>query len=778
MNSPSFRPSDHSPARTSGTESQASGSNSRSERSATRTLGLWGATGIGIGAIVGGGILVLAGVAFKYTGPGALVAFLLNGLLAFMTALSFAEVSTRFPESGGVYTFAKKLLSVRAAFGVGWILWFAYIVAGVLYALGFASYAVELCRVLFGPHPWLESRTTVVLFALAPTAYYASSLIREAAGGGQWATWGKVVVFAIVATIGLVQLALRDWSIAAEQLTPYFPRGAAGLLQAMGLTFIALQGFDLISAVAGEVKDPERTIPRAMLLSLGVALLIYLPLLLVVSTVGTPTTSTVTAMSESAPETVMARAAELFMGPTGYWLIMVAALLSTLSALQANLLAASRVAQTMGEDRTLPAVLSRSHAQHRTPHMAIYASALTLVALLFSVPDLAAAGSAASLVFLIAFAIAHYTAILARRRRDEPASVVQSSQPDNGRSVPASAPFEAPFFPLIPVVGGLACVLMAAFQAIAEPAAGGIAIVWLGLGGLLYVALFSNRAESYDAFAEAQDPVLARMRGRNPLVLVPVANPRSVAGMVEVAAALAPPRVGRVMLLRVIRALDDSEQTVAALEDAQRVMAQALRVTMLSGHRPEGLVTIAQRPWQEIGRVVRSHSCSGLVLGLPERGEPLSGSELEELINSLGCDVTLVRCAETWRPSRVERIVVPVGRRGHELEMRARVLGSLHTHARPEITWVTVVPSAATKEQENQANRRLLGLAQDNVYGDPLLRVERSDDPVAAITALCEEHDLLVLGLHRDEEGKRLFGSFNSQLLAHTEVATLLIGAG
>lgn len=741
-------------------------------------MGLVGATAVGIGAIVGGGILVLAGVAFQYTGPSALVAFALNGVLALMTALSFAEVSTRFPESGGVYTFAKKLLSVRAAFAVGWILWFAYIVAGVLYALGFASYAVELCRVLLGPKPWLESRTTVVGFALLPTAYYAASLVRQAAGGGQWATWGKVVVFVVVVTIGLVRLALRDWSITAQQLTPYFPRGATGLVQAMGLTFIALQGFDLISAVAGEVKNPERNIPRAMLLSLGAAMLIYLPLLLVVSTVGTPPTSTITKMSESAPETIMARAGELFMGPAGYWLIMVAALLSTLSALQANLLAASRVAQTMGEDRTLPAVLSRSHTVRRTPHMAIYASTLTLVALLFSIPDLAAAGSAASLIFLVAFSLAHYTAILARRRGRESASVVPSSQRAPTLAATSPAPFEAPFFPLIPVLGGLACMLMAAFQAIAEPAAGGIAIVWLGLGGLLYTALFSNRAESYDAFAEAQDPILARMRGRNPLVLVPVANPGSVAGMVEVAAALAPPRVGRVMLLRVIRAPDDSEQTLDALEDAQRVMAQALRATLLSGHRPEGLVTIARRPWQEIGRVVRSHLCSGLVLGLPGRSEPLDGSDLEALINSLECDVTLVRCAETWRPSRVKRILIPIGRRGHELEMRARVLGSLHTHSRPEMTWVTVIPSSATKDEESQANRRLLGLARDNVYGDPRLRVQRSDDPVTTIAALAEEHDLLVLGLHRDEEGKRLFGSFNSRVLEKSECATLLIGTG
>ncbi|MGB3730234.1 MAG: amino acid permease, partial [Thermodesulfobacteriota bacterium] len=102
----------------------------------SRTMGLWGATGLGVAAIVGGGILVLAGVAFHATGPSAVLAFGLNGLLALLTAFSFAEMSAAFPESGGTYVFSKKVLSIRAAFGVGWIIWIASILAGVLYALG------------------------------------------------------------------------------------------------------------------------------------------------------------------------------------------------------------------------------------------------------------------------------------------------------------------------------------------------------------------------------------------------------------------------------------------------------------------------------------------------------------------------------------------------------------------------------------------------------------------------------------------------------------------
>ena len=109
-----------------------------------RTIGLLGATAIGVGAIVGGGVLALAGTAFAVSGPGAIVAFAANGLIAVVTALSFAELSGRFPRSGGTYLFARSVLSVEAAFVVGWVVWFASIIAAVLYAAGFAAFAIPV----------------------------------------------------------------------------------------------------------------------------------------------------------------------------------------------------------------------------------------------------------------------------------------------------------------------------------------------------------------------------------------------------------------------------------------------------------------------------------------------------------------------------------------------------------------------------------------------------------------------------------------------------------
>lgn len=759
-----------------------------------RTAGLWRATGVGIGAIVGGGILVLGGTALKTTGPGAIVAFTLNGILAVLTALSFAEMSTAFPESGGAYTFAKKVLSVRAAFVVGWIIWFAYIVAAVLYALGFASYASaaasRIAAEFFGGGPaWIEHRTAIVGLGLVATVGYTLSLIRKATGGAEWATWGKLVVFFLLIAGGFWAFATQPNVSVAERMSPLLPNGVGGLVAAMGFTFIALQGFDLIAAIAGEVKEPTKTIPRAMLLSLGVALGVYLPLLFVVATVGVLPGSSIQSMSESHPDTVMAVAAGHYLGSTGYWLVTVAAILSTLSALHANILAASRIASSMGSDRTLPPILAQTHPTRHTPLMALYASGLAVAATMLMVPNVASAGAAASLIFLMAFALAHWTSYLMRQRTKEASGAeVRISRitaspgeiPGSAAHDPASRVFRSPAFPLVPIIGGVGCIAMAIFQAVTVPSAGGIALVWLGLGLLLYMAVFSGRAQTYDAFAEARDLSLARTRGRSPLILVPVVNPDSAAVMVAMASALAPPKVGRVVLLSVIEPpVGGSEEARApVIEAVEDLVGRVLRVSLDVGHRPETLITVARQPWREIERVARAHRCEGLLLGLGEQSDASILPKFESLLNSIDCDVAFLRAPTGWQVQRVLRVVLPVGGAGRHHELQARLLGALARDRPITKVWLTVRPTDASDQEIASAKKTLERLAQDQTHGTSVLEVVRSDDPTATILQTAASADLLILGLQRSADGKRTFGALPLAVARRAPCATMLISRG
>ena len=738
----------------------------------TRTLGLFAATGVGVGAIVGGGVLALAGVAFATTGPSAILAFALNGLIALLTALTFAEMATAFPESGGTYTFAKKVLSVEAAFMVGWVVLFASVVAAVLYALGFATFArilvVELYVEAGATAPlWLTGRGFETVAAVVSILLYALILARSSGGGGQWETVGKVVVFAALIVAGLWVLRSQGVAAAGERLTPFFSSGAGGLFQAMGYSFIALQGFDLIAALGGEVKNPRRVLPRAMLGSLLVALVIYLPLLTLVATVGVAPGSTVTEVAKASPEALVAVAAEQYLGRTGFWLVVVAALLSMLSALQANLLAASYIALAMARDRNLPAPLGTVRPDTGAPAVAVAFTAAAVVLTLAAVPDLSAAGAVSSLIFLLSFTLAHAMGILARRR-------------GGGRE----DGLRLPFFPAVQVLGGAACLGLAVFQGVVVPSAGFIAAVWLGAGGVLYFTVFSRRAKVADAAAEALDPALAQSRGRNPLVLVPIANPASAPSLVQLAHALAPPVVGNVLLLSVVKnpATWRAGDMPPQLTYAQEVLGKSLCTSFEAGYRPQALTTVADQPWQEIARVARIYPCESLLLGLGDLGSeevkrraaPKEES-LEWLLNEVPSDVVLLGAPEDWRLSDVRRVLVPVGGRRDQSHLRARLVGSLcRTYQELEVTYLGI----ATPGMDGEPLRETLQeLADDEAPGSSRPEVVVSDAVADAIVDSARQVDLVILGLRREKARRKALGRIPIRVSREAGTAVLLIGA-
>jgi len=732
-----------------------------SENAGGRHLGLLGTTGVGVGAIVGGGILALAGVAFATTGPGALVAFALNGLIAGLAAVSFARLAAAFPESGGTYVYAKKVLSVEVAFMVGWVVWFASIVAAALYALGFAAFAVQAAGRLWSalagdPPSWLRGRAVLASLALGATGYYAAGLVRRSSGGGQWATVGKVALFAVLILGGAWAFARTDPGEALAGLHPFFSGGGRGLLGAMGYTFIALQGFDLIAAVGGEVRRPERNLPRSIYLSLGVALAIYLPLLFLISTVGVAPGDSIAGVAAANPEGVVALAAERFLGPVGFWLVMVAAILAMLSALQANLYGASRIAFSMARDRTLPSALGRLWGPARTPALAVGATAVAAAAVLLLLPDVAAAGAASSLIFLISFAMAHWAAILARRRSGDRR------------------------LPVLPVVGAAACLGLAVFQGFAVSPAGGLVTVWLGVGMVLYFTLFAPGARIADASAEGRDPDLVRLRGRSPLVLVPIANPASAASLVTVAGALATPVVGRILLLSVVRRPEvwDGDEPPASLGDAQAILGESLRAIFAGGLAPETLVTIAPDPWPEIVRVARTRHCESLLLGLTRvQGDGVE-SRLEALMGEVDADVVVLRAPKRFRLDAVARVLVPLGGRRDQSHLRARLLGSLSRSGDRVVSFLRVVGADAPVEEVQRAEREARRLARDEAPGAHEVHVVRSGDVGAELVRWAAAHDLVVLGSQRRARRSKAFGDLPLRLAQETEAPLILISRG
>ena len=729
-----------------------------------RRIGLIGATGVGVGAIVGGGILALAGVAFVATGPSAIVAFAINGVIAFLTAISFAEMASKFPESGGTYTFARKVLSVEAAFTVGWVVWFASIVAAVLYALGFASFAIlltsELVTSMGGNASWTSDGNLPSVIAIGTTALLSLVLMVKTGGGGNLANIAKMSVFGILIVGGLWVLFRQDGTQTANSLTPFFAAGMGGLVQAMGYSFIALQGFDLIAAVGGEVKDPQKNIPRAMMISLVIALLIYMPLLLVITTVGTSDGESVSEFASEHPEAVVALAAKNFLGTTGYWLVLVAGVLSMFTALQANLFAASRIGLAMARDRTLPSPMSRVNPRRGTPIMAVLVTAVLTSGLVVALPDVASAGAASSLIFLITFAIAHWLSILVRQRSPED-----------------PPPFRAAFFPAVPIIGGVACLGLAIFQGIAVPAAGTIATAWLGLGGLLFLTLFARSARLKDVSSIAANPELVRLRGNLPLVLVPIANPSNAEAMIALADILVPQGYGRVLLQTIVVAPKDwsPAEDHEPMNRSQAVIRQLIETSTSLGVSAETLATVSAEPMGEIARVARLHRCESVLLGLSKITEDAGDSPIEGLLGRLEADVVVLRAPPEWHLVKQQRILIPVAGRGTHNHLLVRLLGSLARRQKCEVTFLRVIPENASAADAKRARREIQNLAGMNFSGACQCEVVRSNDAIASVVEASQDVGLIVLGVQRIGPKKKLFGRFTRSVARQTDCPLVVI---
>jgi APA family basic amino acid/polyamine antiporter len=460
-------------------------------RSPEAELGLLDATMIGMGAMIGAGIFVLTGLAAEIAGPAAILVFTLNGVVTAFTGLSYAELAASIPKSGGGYAFVREIFDDLASFIMGWMLWFAYMIAGALYALGFAPNFLELLHVygVVAPPEEVSAIALPVVDAAVPPAFllaFVAVLALVALNAVSTAASGSVeTIFTIIKVtilVVFVGFGITSPMFSGAEFQPLFPAssGATAILPAMGLTFIAFEGYDLITTVTEEVENPRENIPKAIFISLVATVIVYLAVVTVaVGTLGAKGLA-------DAGEAGIAQAATEFM-PTGLPIIqnggaviVFGAVFSTLTALNAVVIASSRVAFSMGREGQLLPRFGQIHHRYGTPFVAILASAVVMLGSV-ALPT-QSAGNMSSLFFLLSFIIVNVAVIRLRRER-----------PDMNR------PYEMPYYPIPPVLGaGLNLVLtivLVEYLIRTDPLALGLSVGWILLGGVAYYALNRIRTD-------------------------------------------------------------------------------------------------------------------------------------------------------------------------------------------------------------------------------------------------------------------------------------------
>jgi amino acid transporter/nucleotide-binding universal stress UspA family protein len=732
-----------------------------------RHLGLFEATMIGVGAMIGAGIFVLTGIAVGEAGPAAVLAFALNGIVTLFTALSYAELASAIPEAGGGYSYIKKVMPNSVAFISGWMLWFAYIVACGLYAKGFGSYFVEFFR-RYSPRfagsvaSLLGDDGTVALITAGVGALFMAVNIVGTHASGKTEdviTLTKIIILSIFIYFGVRQV-FNAPGVAKVNFFPLFPRGSQGILAAMGLTFIAFEGYDLIATVSEEVKDPKRTIPRAIFFSLAITLTIYLLVVFccigaVPSAEGRPTWQLLGQYKEIG----IIRAAQSFMPKFGVILILGGGLFATLSALNATVLASSRVAFSMGRDWMLPHSLSQVHSTRRTPVLAISVSGLLflLVALLLPLETI---GVASSLLFLLTFALVNLALIFYRRRSTQPRSS-----------------FRVPLYPVPPILGFLTSAGLAVYQLVKNPLALLMGAGWVLVGLTIYLLFFANRVSIVDVPKTIITPeLLALRKAKRYKTLVPIANPNRAKPLIELAGQIASACKGEVLALTVVDlpGVTGYSEAEPFVEKAQLTLSKAQQIAVSLKIQFSSLLKIGRSVADEIVQVAKENKCHLILLGYKKDEDPLENSVIHRVISHQPCDVAVLK-SDVASTETFKRVLIPIaGKEVHD-RLKVRVVHCLFRPAVTKISLMMVIPPGAGGSRRQAALEILKRAAKVYQIPEADFIVHEHNQVAEAIIERASDNDLLVLGMREEPRFKSfLFGTIAQQVAGRVRCSTLL----
>ena len=752
-----------------------------------RNLGLFDITMIGVGAMIGAGIFVLTGIAAGTAGPALILAFAMNGVITVLTAMVYAELGSAIPEAGGGYLWVKEGLPGPNGFLAGWMSWFAHAVAGSLYGVGFGGFVYELLRILFldeaahqdehigvflnGPlHlPFgielTEADLVQKIFAVLIILLFLYINYRgtsETGAVGNIVTVLKVIIILIFIFFGL--FVVFGEPARFENFQPFAPNEIIGIVSAMGLTFIAFEGYEIIVQAGEEVKEPRKNIPRAIFLSLAIVVPIYmLVAFVIIGAVDPPEGMHIYDWLGDLGEIGIARAAAQFM-PFGTLLIMIGGLLSTMSALNATTFSSTRVSFAMGRDRALPDGFSSVSGKTRTPHVALGWSGVLIlfVAMTLPIEDVAAS---ADIMFILLFLQVNLAVITIRSKY--------------GKDLQYG--YLLPFFPILPMVaiGMQFLLVLSLFEVslIAWVFAG----VWIVSGFLIYFFYARPRQERAHRTPVLQQTELMTPTQEVPYrVLVPVANPDSLSTLLPPAVHAAKSNSGKVTLLHIVTVpapapLSSGYQYLEASEALQDKAISMVRDD--DDVAVEFIVRVARRVAPAIIDTAREQRADLVVIGWQgvkdQYGATTIGKNVDQVLSEVNCDVLMLQPGDTTAAKRILMPIAEARQVGYSLR-----LIQLLSAAEMELDLLHVFSSDTPAAERERMTRTLQREIDElKVTGKQVnLITDIARDRVDSIVKAARDYDYVALGETRDPGyQQRIFGNTSMIIADRTRTPVVLL---
>lgn len=744
-----------------------------------RELGFWDALTIGAGTMIGAGIFLLAGVALEMSGPAAIIAYLISGLVCVITASSAAELATGMPTSGGDYFFVSRSLgpALGAISGVG--IWLSLTFAIAFYLYGMGEYLTQFLPVT----PFWGAFAGGILLT-----------VLNVIGAKESGRTQVVIVLALFVILGGFSF-LGVFHIDTNNFSPFLPFGTEPILGTTALVFVSFLGFVKIAAVAEEIKNPSKNLPRALIGSVVLVTILYMIILLILS--GMFTQETIGAQRDP-----LTAAARNMLGNPGVIAIILAGLLATISSANASILSSSRINLAMARDRLIPNWLSEIHTKLLTPYRAIVLTGILalLFLLLDSLEDLA---KVASVLQLYSYAALNIGCVALR-----------ASNPDWYK--PTYRTPGTPWFQLFAAIG---CITIIIFSG---PFAQ-IAVIVLIIGSLSWYFIwgrsrmsivhalpeFRERWEThgwkifglpieYHAAEEMEEwaPAVRALNSKEPRhVVTALANPEHEAGLLRLAQLIATgnKKGGKVTGLSIVKvpyqtplaAIREKLKEKTAVEENIKRLSEKIKVTptetteqkakLLNETEFEAVSEAAYNVFNGLIDETESRKADMILMGW-QGGFSIGRiyhSPVQQIIKRIKADVGILKDRGL---KKIDSILLPWGGGLHArlgLEIAVRIARAMNA----DLKILRLVKEGIDiVTEENELKKTISPLTGHSDFIK--VKVKESDDVTSGIIEEFKDdsHDLVIIGASR-EWGIRnvLFGTIPDVIADRAPSSVLMI---
>jgi amino acid transporter/nucleotide-binding universal stress UspA family protein len=688
-----------------------------------RELGLKEGLAIGLGTMIGAGIFVLPAIAAERAGQAAAFSYLIAGLICLPVAMIISELATGMPRAGGSYTFIAQALGPLAGSVVGPANWL-----GLTFATGFYLIAAGQYLSVFVPiPPWVGAVAAGLLFTFLN--YRGAKL----SGSVQ-----NLVVVILVAILALFVI-VGFFNGPAIPREPFLPHGWGAVLGTIGLIIVSFTGFEKISTIAEEIKNPGRNLPLAIVGSVAIATVLYV-LILFVATGLMPTGEL------DLERGLLVEAASHAAGRAGETVLLIAALLATLSSSNAAIMASSRIGYGMGRDRVLPGWFGQTHPTFNTPSNGIlFTGAMgTLLALTGRAETLAEISSA---LFMVSYALLSLSVIImrrAKRRWYRPA-------------------FRVPLYPVLPVVTMILCLgvilTMDLFSQVAGVTLIALSLVWYTVWVRKQAVVVGEigpileRERPLEGVIEAAETAV---RGTKHEVLIPLTKESDPASLMELASSIALVDDQVVVSLLDLEVVPEQiPLDIAQSRLQQRRGTKEYAISQMAAQAAEKGVPVrtlrraARGMASGILAVAENRPGIGLILIGWQRALSASqiyGSTAKRVLAEAQCDVAVLRAREL---KQINRVLVPIGG-GPHARLGLRLAAQIAQGDRGKLTALRILRPGGNLDLDVEMGglRRMVTEILDSTCSNVATRLVVHESVADAILQEAGEgeYDLLVIG--------------------------------